>query len=75
MQHLRAFWRSLQAKTCLKKVVQLANQNLLYKCQQFMPDMRVVKTPILKPYVGLLTFSAALPCSRLRDNAPKTHHF
>ena len=27
--------------------------------QQFMPDMRVVKTPALKPYVGLLTFSAA----------------
>ena len=59
MQHLRAFWRSLQAKTCLKKVVQLANQNLLYKCQQFMPDMRVVKNPSLKPYGGLLTFSAA----------------
>ena len=59
MQHLRAFWCSLQAKTCLKKVVQLANQNLLYKSQQFMPDMRVVKNPPLKPYVGLLTFSAA----------------
>ena len=27
--------------------------------QQFMPDMRVVKVPALKPYVGLLTFSAA----------------
>ena len=27
--------------------------------QQFMPDMRVVKAPALKPYVGLLTFSAA----------------
>ena len=27
--------------------------------QQFMPDMRVVKDPALKPYVGLLTFSAA----------------
>ena len=40
-------------------LVQLANQNLLHKCQQFMPDMRVVKTPPLKPYVGLLTFSAA----------------
>ena len=40
-------------------LVQLANQNLLHKCQQFMPDMRVVKTPTLKPYVGLLTFSAA----------------
>ena len=26
--------------------------------QQFMPDMRVVKIPALKPYVGLLTFSA-----------------
>ena len=27
--------------------------------QQFMPDMRVVKATALKPYVGLLTFSAA----------------
>ncbi|MDE0325837.1 MAG: hypothetical protein OXN27_18120 [Candidatus Poribacteria bacterium] len=27
--------------------------------QQFMPDMRVVKSPTLKPYVGLITFSAA----------------
>lgn len=27
--------------------------------QQFMPDMRVVKAPALKPYVGILTFSAA----------------
>ena len=27
--------------------------------QQFMPDMRIVKAPTLKPYVGLLTFSAA----------------
>ena len=27
--------------------------------QQFMPDLRVVKAPALKPYVGLLTFSAA----------------
>ena len=27
--------------------------------QQFMPDMRVVKAPALKPYVGFLTFSAA----------------
>ncbi len=27
--------------------------------QQFMPDMRVVKASALKPYVGLLTFSAA----------------
>ena len=59
MQRLRAFWCSLQAKTCLRKVVQLATQNLLYKCQQFMSDMRAVKTPALKPYVGLLTFSAA----------------
>ncbi|MYB94460.1 hypothetical protein F4054_15675 [Candidatus Poribacteria bacterium] len=46
MQRLRVF------------LVQLANQNLLYKSQQFMPDMRVVKVPALKPYVGLLTFSA-----------------
>ena len=59
MQHLRAFWRSLQAKTCLKKVAQFANRNLLHKCQQFMPDMRVVKAPALKSYIGLLTFSAA----------------
>ena len=27
--------------------------------EQFMPDMRVVKSPALKPYVGLITFSAA----------------
>ena len=27
--------------------------------QQFMPDRRVVKAPALKPYVGLITFSAA----------------
>ena len=27
--------------------------------QQFMPDMRVVKAPALKSYVGLITFSAA----------------
>ena len=27
--------------------------------QQFMPDLRVVKASALKPYVGLLTFSAA----------------
>ena len=40
-------------------LVQLANQNLLYKSQQFVPDMRVVKASALKPYVGLLTFSAA----------------
>ena len=26
---------------------------------QFMPDIRVVKAPQLRPYVGLLTFSAA----------------
>ena len=47
MQRLRVF------------LVQLANQNLLYKSQQFMPDMRVVKAPALRSYVGLLTFSAA----------------
>ncbi|MDE0466374.1 MAG: hypothetical protein OYL97_04905 [Candidatus Poribacteria bacterium] len=47
MQRLRVF------------LVQLANQNLLYKSRQFMPDMRVVKSPALKPYVGLITFSAA----------------
>ena len=47
MQRLRVFW------------VQLANQKLLYKCQQFMPDMRVVKAPAFRSYVGLLTFSAA----------------
>ena len=40
-------------------LMQLANQNLLHKCQQLMPDMRVVKAPVLKPYVGILTFSAA----------------
>ena len=40
-------------------LVQLANQNLLYKCQQFMPDMRVVKAPAFRSYIGLLTFSAA----------------
>ena len=27
--------------------------------EQLMPDMRVVKAPVLKPYVGILTFSAA----------------
>ncbi|MDE0681498.1 MAG: hypothetical protein OXI63_01165, partial [Candidatus Poribacteria bacterium] len=27
--------------------------------QQFMPDMRVVKAPEFKPYIGFLTFSAA----------------
>jgi len=37
----------------------LANQNLLYKFQQLMPEMGVVKAPVLRPYVGLLTFSAA----------------
>ena len=47
MQRLRVF------------LVQLANQKLLYKCQQFMPDMRVVKAPAFRSYVGLLTFSAA----------------
>ena len=40
-------------------LVQLATQNLLYKSRQFVPDMRVVKASALKPYVGLLTFSAA----------------
>ena len=35
-------------------LVRLAN-----KCQQLMPDMRVVKTPVFRSYVGLLTFSAA----------------
>ena len=40
-------------------LMQLANQNLLHKCQQLMPDMRVVKAPVLKSYVGILTFSAA----------------
>ncbi len=35
-------------------LVQLAN-----KSQQLMPDMRVVKAPAFKSYVGLLTFSAA----------------
>ena len=34
-------------------------QRLLYKIQQFMPDMRVVKSPAFRSYVGLLTFSAA----------------
>ena len=38
---------------------QLANHNLLYKCQQLMPDMRVVKARVLRPYIGILTFSAA----------------
>ena len=27
--------------------------------QQFLPDMRVVKAPAFRPYIGLLTFSAA----------------
>ena len=40
-------------------LVKLANQNLLYKFQQLMPDMRVVKTPAFRSYTGLLTFSAA----------------
>ena len=40
-------------------LVKLANQNLLYKFQQLMPEMRVVKASALRPYVGLLTFSAA----------------
>ncbi len=47
MQRLRVF------------LVKLANQNLLYKFQQLMPDMRVVKGLVLRPYVGFLTFSAA----------------
>ena len=47
MQRLRVF------------LVQLANQNLLHKIQHFLPDMRVVKSPAFRPYVGLLTFSAA----------------
>ena len=47
MQRLRVF------------LMQLANQNLLYKCQQLMPDMRVVKASAPKSYIGLLTFSAA----------------
>ena len=34
--------------------VQLTNQS-----QQLMPDIRVVKSPALKSYVGLITFSAA----------------
>ena len=38
--------------------MQLANQNLLYKIQHFLPDMRVVKSPAFRSYVGLLTFSA-----------------
>ena len=40
-------------------LVQLANHNLLYKCQQLMPDMRVVKASAFRPYIGTLTFSAA----------------
>ena len=35
-------------------LVQLAN-----KSQQLMPDMRVVKSPALRSYIGILTFSAA----------------
>ena len=38
---------------------QLANQNLLYKCRQFMPDLRVLKASTLRSYIGLITFSAA----------------
>ena len=37
----------------------LANQNFLYKFQQLMPDMHVVNASVRRPYVGLLTFSAA----------------
>ena len=40
-------------------LVKLANQNLLHKCQQLMPDMRVVKASVLRSYIGVLTFSAA----------------
>ncbi len=40
-------------------LVKLANQNLRYKCQQLMSDLRVVKTSGFRSYVGLLTFSAA----------------
>ena len=40
-------------------LVKLANQNLLYKFQQLMPEMGVVKAPVFRPYVGVLTFSAA----------------
>ena len=39
-------------------LVKLANQNLLHTCQQLMPDMRVVKAPAFRSYIGLLTFSA-----------------
>ena len=40
-------------------LVQLTNQNLLYKSQQFMPDMRILKASTLRSYLGLITFSAA----------------
>ncbi len=39
-------------------LVQFTSQNLLYKSQQFMPDMRVLKASALRSYVGLITFSA-----------------
>ena len=52
-------------------LMQLANQNLLHKCQQLMPDMRVVKAPVLKSYVGILTFCRRFPGNRLRDNLQK----
>ena len=40
-------------------LVQLTTQNLLYKSQRFMPDMRVLKSSALRSYIGLITFSAA----------------
>ena len=40
-------------------LVQFTYQNLLYKSQRFMPDTRVLKASTLRPYVGLITFSAA----------------
>lgn len=46
MQRLRDFW------------VQFTYQNLLYKSQQLMPDIRVLKAATLRSYVGLITFSA-----------------
>ncbi len=39
-------------------LVRFINQNLLYKSQQFMPDMRVLQASTLRPYIGLITFSA-----------------
>ena len=40
-------------------LVQFTYQNLLYKSQRFMPDIRVLKASALRSYVGLITFSAA----------------